>query len=200
MDVAVVGGSAWFVGTLRAILAAGSGFALAVAADDVPGLRRRLEGTGVRIIILAGPRAEADLGPLVQWCRRYRPELRVVVQFPSLRPDLVRDAMQSGAWGCFAAEDAPDILLSILASVAQGRVSFPFVDLSALERDPFEQLTRREKDVLKALAQGWTNLQISARLGISENTVKYHLKLIYEKLGVANRATAVAKYIERAGG
>ena len=62
------------------------------------------------------------------------------------------------------------------------------------------KLTRREREVLNALAQGWSNTRISARLGISENTVKYHLKLIYDKLGVPNRATAVAQFMQRAEG
>ena len=60
-----------------------------------------------------------------------------------------------------------------------------------------KQLSGRELEVLQALARGWSNMQISARLGISQNTVKYHLKLIYEKLGVPNRATAVARFMER---
>jgi two-component system nitrate/nitrite response regulator NarP len=52
-------------------------------------------------------------------------------------------------------------------------------------------------EVLQALARGWSNMQISARLGISQNTVKYHLKLIYEKIDVPNRATAVARFMAR---
>ena len=111
---------------------------------------------------------------------------------------IVRDAMQAGAWGCFSADDSPEMLLSMLTSVASGRASYPFVDFSLLKDDPFEQLTRREREVLDALSQGWSNTQISARLGISENTVKYHLKLIYGKLGVANRATAIAQFMQRA--
>jgi len=47
------------------------------------------------------------------------------------------------------------------------------------------------------LANGWTNLQIAARTGISSNTVKYHLKNLYDKLGVSNRAMAVALYVAR---
>ena len=49
--------------------------------------------------------------------------------------------------------------------------------------------------MLVALANGWTNLQIASRTGISRNTVKYHLKNLYDKLGVSNRAMAVALYI-----
>ena len=48
------------------------------------------------------------------------------------------------------------------------------------------------------LARGWTNQQIANRTGISENTVKYHLKNLYDKLGVRNRAMAVAVYSREA--
>ena len=45
------------------------------------------------------------------------------------------------------------------------------------------------------LVDGLTNFQISARLGLSENTVKYYLKAIYQKLGVNSRGGAIAKYV-----
>ena len=65
----------------------------------------------------------------------------------------------------------------------------------ALTTDPFAELTARERELLTALANGWTNLQIASRIGISRNTVKYHLKNLYDKLGVSNRAMAVALYM-----
>ncbi len=204
MKVAVIGGGAWFVGTLHTVLDSGGDFSLCLAEDDVPSFIRRVDEADPEIVILAGNGGENNpgsaTGRLLQWVRRKRPGLRVIVKLSSLRANLVRDAMQGGAWGCISDDDPPETLLSVLSSVAQGRVSFPFVDLSALHDDPFEQLTRREREVLNALAQGWSNTQISARLGISENTVKYHLKLIYDKLGVPNRATAVAQFMQRAEG
>jgi two-component system nitrate/nitrite response regulator NarP len=200
MDIAVIGGSAWFTGALEAILAGTGRYRLDIAAEDTGSFRQRLNGSAEpRIVILACGTSVEEIAPFLRWARRHRPNLRVVAKFPALRADLVRDAMQAGCWGCFSAEDAPEVVTGLLDSVAEGRVSFPFVDLSELRDDPFERLTRRERDVLQALAQGWTNLQISARLGISENTVKYHLKLIYDKLEVANRASAVARYLARCG-
>ena len=53
-------------------------------------------------------------------------------------------------------------------------------------------LTAREREVLTLLADGLGNKQIAARLGISANTVKTHLELLFEKLGVSTRAQAVA--------
>jgi two-component system, NarL family, response regulator YdfI len=52
-------------------------------------------------------------------------------------------------------------------------------------------LTPREKEVLQLLAQGLPNKQIAQRIGISENTIKYHISSIYSKLGASNRTEAV---------
>lgn len=58
-------------------------------------------------------------------------------------------------------------------------------------------LTNREREILELLADGLGNKQIAARLGISTNTVKTHLELLFEKLGVSSRAEAVATGVKR---
>ena len=58
-------------------------------------------------------------------------------------------------------------------------------------------LTNREREILALLADGLGNKQIAARLGISTNTVKTHLELMFEKLGVNTRAEAVAIGVRR---
>lgn len=58
-------------------------------------------------------------------------------------------------------------------------------------------LTTREREILALLADGLGNKQIAARLGISANTVKTHLELLFDKLGVSSRAEAVATGVKR---
>ncbi len=58
-------------------------------------------------------------------------------------------------------------------------------------------LTNREREILALLADGLGNKQIAARLGISANTVKTHLELLFEKIGVSSRAEAVATGVRR---
>jgi len=58
-------------------------------------------------------------------------------------------------------------------------------------------LTNREREILALLADGLVNKQIAARLGISTNTVKTHLELLFDKLDVATRAEAVATGVKR---
>ena len=58
-------------------------------------------------------------------------------------------------------------------------------------------LTNREREILGLLADGLGNKQIASRLGISTNTVKTHLELLFEKLEVSSRAEAVAAGVRR---
>jgi DNA-binding NarL/FixJ family response regulator len=56
-------------------------------------------------------------------------------------------------------------------------------------------LTRRENEVLELLSRGFGNKEIAQSLSISGDTVRYHLKQIYEKLHVRSRTEAVAKFV-----
>lgn len=64
-------------------------------------------------------------------------------------------------------------------------------------RQPDVLLTNREREILALLADGLGNKQIAVRLGISTNTVKTHLELLFEKIGVSSRAEAVAAGVRR---
>lgn len=56
-----------------------------------------------------------------------------------------------------------------------------------------ESLTRRERQMLEPLTTGETNKEIAEKLFISEQTVKWHLHQLYQKLGVKNRTSAIAR-------
>jgi DNA-binding NarL/FixJ family response regulator len=60
-----------------------------------------------------------------------------------------------------------------------------------------ETLTSRETEVLELLAEGLSNKGIAARLGISDQTVKFHVASIGGKLGAANRTDAVRRAVRR---
>lgn len=134
-------------------------------------------------------------GALLALLKRRQSPARIIIYTGDASRDVLREAVREGAWGFTSKAEDPDVLIETIASVARGRMSVPYIDIRTLTSDPFESLTARERELLAALANGWTNLQIAARTGISSNTVKYHLKNLYDKLGVNNRAMAVAMFM-----
>lgn len=62
------------------------------------------------------------------------------------------------------------------------------------------QLTRREEEVLELIAKGYANKEIALKLGTSVETVRVHLRHIYEKLHVHSRSQAAARHFSRGGG
>ena len=135
-------------------------------------------------------------GEILSTLKRRHIPTRIIVYTGEPGKDVLRQSVRLGAWGFISKSDEPSVLVDSIAAVARGRMSLPYIDLQALTTDPFSELTSRERELLTALANGWTNLQIASRIGISRNTVKYHLKNLYDKLGVSNRAMAVALYMQ----
>ncbi len=103
--------------------------------------------------------------------------------------------MAHGGAGFVSKSEQPEVLLNTIAAVADGKMIFPFLDIKKINQNPLAILTRRELEVLSALAAGQTNKQIAAQEKVSTNTIKYHIKNIYEKLDVHSRSQAVGVYL-----
>jgi len=127
---------------------------------------------------------------------RDRPDVpRVVIYTGDPSSDIPRQAMRLGGAGFCSKSEPPSQLLDSVARVATGQMIFPFVDVRELHSYPMSELTPRERELLAALSEGRSNAQLAARFEISIQTVKFHLKNVYEKLGIGNRAQAVALYV-----
>ncbi len=138
---------------------------------------------------------DVDGGYILSQIKQRQWPFRVIIYTGATGTDVLRRAIKGGAWGFVSKAEEPSVLLETITTVARGRLSLPYIDIDQLNYDPLGMLTTRERELLAALANGWTNLQIAARTGITRNTVKYHLKNLYDKLGVSNRAMAVALYM-----
>ena len=154
-----------------------------------------VEAEPADIAIIAWALPDMTGGDVLAELKRRGIAARAIVYTGEQSPSVLRRSIKAGAWGFMSKSDEPDVLLEIISTVSHGRVSFPYIDMEAARQDPLDVLTVRERELLTALAAGWTNLQIAARIGISRNTVKYHLKNLYDKLDVNNRAMAVALYM-----
>ena len=105
--------------------------------------------------------------------------------------------MKLGAAGFVSKTDPPEHLLSAVREVAAGRMIFPFFDTRNDGASPLTTLTQRETQMLNGLATGSTNLELAEQFDVSPNTVKFHLRNLYDKLSVRNRAQAVGLLLER---
>ena len=130
---------------------------------------------------------------LIEVLREQDTAPRIVV-YGDMSKDLPRITMSAGAAAFASRSDDVDGLLRTCADVAQGKMVFPFLDVRQLQKDPIQQLSRRERAILEALSKGLTNRELSLELGISINTVKFHLSNLYEKLSVRNRTQAIAYF------
>lgn len=131
---------------------------------------------------------------LIEALREQTGAPRIVVYADDNNGELCRRAMAAGAAGfCSRAKPVED-LLDAIATVADGNMVFPFLDIRDLQGDPVFQLTRRERGLLEAMAQGRTNKELATEFNLSVNTVKFHLSNLYDKLSVKNRSQAIAFY------
>jgi DNA-binding NarL/FixJ family response regulator len=143
------------------------------------------------------------LGAIAELARRGLPARVLVLTTYDTDADVL-PAIQAGATG-YLLKDAPrtELLRAVRAAARGESVLSPSVASRVLGRvrrpgsaEPGE-LSPRELEVLGLVAQGATNREAARRLFISEATVKTHLLHIYAKLGVSDRAAAVAAGFDR---
>ncbi len=165
-------------------------------ATDKASLRKLLaEATGPTILILGVRLADGDLTQVLDMVRREYPGVMVVVVAEDTEFAFIRTAIKSGANSVCMMSQILVSLPKILGKLVEGHSIVPTDILRKLTSENADSLSRREHEILALLVDGLTNFQISARLGLSENTVKYYLKAIYQKLDVNSRGAAIAKYV-----
>ncbi len=131
------------------------------------------------------------------------PEIKIVILTVSEENDDLFEAIKSGATGYIQKSLDSDQFFDLLEGVLRGEAGLTPVLANKILRDyarrqrpspqpDSEELTPREFEVLEFVAQGATNAEIATRLAISENTVKFHMKNILQKLHASNRAEVVA--------
>ena len=110
----------------------------------------------------------------------------------------ISKALKKGALGYICKDISPEELTKAIRVVNQGKKYIPS-DIAEIlsEHLGSEELTKTESSVLRYLVGGMSNKEIAFALDISENTVKTHVKNIFEKLGVSDRTSAATLAIKR---
>lgn len=209
ITVAVIAASPVLLAGLQQILS-GREILVRAAASDLLELDVRLDDLDVLVMCIA---EEEDTLQTVfeKIISVQKPALLLLVEQTIKLLDPVLEDLP--AWGLLPLDASPGELVAAIHSLAEGMVVLHPDFLPQLlgqtwnveahhgpgpsQGIPREDLTPRERQVLQHLAEGLPNKQVAAGLGISENTVKFHVASIYSKLGATNRMEAVREGVRK---
>jgi DNA-binding NarL/FixJ family response regulator len=153
------------------------------------------------VILLDISMPEMDGLEALKHLRRESPEIHVVMLTVSDDDADLLAAIQAGASGYLLKSLSAEAFIELLQGLERGEAAISGRTTARLikgigtrpvkKQDPFEKLTDRELGLLRLVADGLSNRAIAQELSISENTVKYHMKNIFQKLNAQNRTEAV---------
>ena len=177
-------------------------------ASGIEGLQRAAE---LRPDIVLLDLRMPDMGGLavLEKLRENEPGIPVVMLTTSNEETDLIKSLRSGAQGYLLKDMEPDELVSALRDIENGKnvVAQDLTDALARmvqgdtnvadDDGPFSELTPREMEILCLLAEGKSNKLIARNLGISDGTVKLHVKAILRKLGIHSRVEAAVIAVEQ---
>ena len=130
------------------------------------------------------------------------PGVQVIIVTVYRNHELIFQALQAGACGYLLKRSSPEELLKAISEVRSGGAPMTSeiarMLVEAFQKKPgnsAEELTQREDEILVLLSEGLSNKEIADRVKISYDTVRAHLRHIYEKLHVRGRTEAVKAYL-----
>ena len=185
----------------HAVVRMGLKYALSVFKDiqfagehpDGEGAAAFVEKTGPDIVLLDIRMPGKDGVAALREILAVRPDRKVIMLTTAGTEEDVYQSLTIGAKGYVMKDSAPGNIVDAIRAVAEGRTYVPEEIRKLYEaRSHAPELTPRELETLQLLAQGLSNREIAARLGVSENGAKVHLKHVNEKLDAKDRVDAVA--------
>ncbi len=188
---------------LRMLLEAEPGVTVVAEAGDVASVIRKVRGHHPQVLVLdlhmAGESSLHEIPSILDLV----PETRIVVLTMQTDPVFAREALSGGALGYVLKEAADTELVEAVRRAARGEMYVNPGLGARLAREhlgaaePPAALTDRELEVLRLIADGYTNAEIAERLVLSVRTIESHRAHIQRKTGRATRAELVALARER---
>lgn len=190
--------------SLAIIIGGARGFACAGAYNDCETALARLEDDLPDVVLMDIKFRPGKMSG-IEGARKLKvllPELDIIMLTIYEDNELIFDSLRAGACGYLLKHIAPADLLASIKEVVTGGAPMStkiarLVVGSFQSSEAAPQLTLRQKEILQKLREGKTYRLIGEELFISENTVKCHIKKIYELLHVHSQAEAVAKAFEQ---
>ncbi|HEV2209741.1 MAG TPA: response regulator transcription factor [Verrucomicrobiae bacterium] len=162
------------------------------ASDGEEALAKALElAPDVVLLDISMPRRDGLA--VTEILRRQAPEIKILVLSVHSNREYIFRIIQAGAHGYVSKEAPTDQLVRAIQTVFEGQTFFsPEAAQEALhrlvqnggKREPFAQLTAREREVLVLIAQGQSNKEIASKLGIGVRTIETHRERIMRRLDI----------------
>jgi len=172
--------------------------AQATTTEQVASLAERFRP---HVLMVQGEIAAEPPGNFMEQIRRVSPRSKLVITTPALKGDMASRYMEAGAAGVIARSAALSQFLSCVREAMKHKTGMvratgaEMVKTAAAHQKPSgrpaDTLTRREKAVISCLMQGFPNRAIARCLSMAEQTVKNHLRAIFDKVGVSDRLELV---------
>jgi two-component system nitrate/nitrite response regulator NarL len=158
-------------------------------------------GKDINLVIIGIEVGSCNIEGAIRQIRDLYPESRLLILATRIEVSDIISAFAAGADGYLLRDIAPPALLGSLNMIALGEKVYPVSALAMMLSDSggvnglspscsAYNLSDRQMQILKCLADGETNKQIALRLDITEATVKVHIKSVLRKLSVSNRTQA----------
>lgn len=126
------------------------------------------------------------------------PKAKIIVLAEHAGDAEISSALKKGALGYVCKDVAPGELIKAIRTVVSGKKFVP-ADIAQILSESIgqEELTPTETNVLRMIVGGMSNKEIGFAMDVSENTVKTHVKNIFDKIGVSDRTSAATTAIKR---
>lgn len=180
---------------LKLLLQEDHRFDLAFAVTGCDEFFRALDQTPIDVGVIGWIIGPCDGRFILDHINTQERQTRLIVYTGHESKKIPSMVMAHGGAAFVSKSEQPAYLLDTIEDVAAGRMVFPYIDVRSLYDNPLATLTRRELEVLSDLASGRTNKQIARDLGVSLNTVKFHVRNLFQKLDVNSRGQAIALYL-----
>jgi PAS domain S-box-containing protein len=144
-----------------------------------------------------------DVQEILESIREKSAETRTLLLFYTLNEEVITNAIYSGARGYLTAASNAVEFIQAIRAVSKDKIWVEVKTITKIltplfslrSNSGFENLTRREKEVVKLVVQGYPNKQISKKLIVSEKTVKTHLNNVFKKLGISQRIQLTSSFL-----
>lgn len=200
LRVLIIENQALFGKAIAQLLSADADIVVAGLAQDRESVK--MEDLNPSVILLDIDGNTSDIDAVVEDCRTRCPSARICLLSMYSQPDLMQRCLYAGADGYVVKDSSLQELVAAIKTLGEGasyvdpRVAATLLRRRTPTHMPYtHQLSPRETDIIRLIAQGLSNRDIGRRLVLSEKTVKNHVSRIFSKLHFTARSQAAVHAI-----